>query len=140
MRGVTQHAEEVSKVHVVELTALKSTHSVLQEHFSKLQQDFCDLQQQHSALSAAMQKKNTEQHDTSVQYEVLIRENTRLIDEIKSLKDSLKEKDDDMRRNTTSHYDMLKQSMDEKNSLWNELRCVNTILLLEISHFLLLVK
>jgi len=110
------------KVYLMELTTLKSSHGTLQQQFEKSQQDYTDLNQQFNITSSALQKKSTEEHDVSVQHEVLIRENSRLTEEIKSLKEAVKEKEDDMRKNMTSHYDMLKQSMDEKNALWSELR------------------
>jgi len=116
-----KHNEEVMKVHILELTGLKSNHNLLQMQHVKLEQDYEDVQQQLATVSSTLHQKNSQQLDTSIQHEVLVRENVRLLEEMKSLKDSLKEKEEDMRSNMISHYDVLKQSMDEKNALWNEL-------------------
>lgn len=103
----------------------------MQAQISKLESDL----QRQSLEQQEFSKKNGASQDEIVQLrsqlrdaeqarDNLERDVNRLNDDVRMLRETVTKKDDDIRSSMTSVCELQRQAMEEKNSLWQELRLV----------------
>ena len=110
------------KLYHLEITTLKQSLEKLQIDFAKVVTENEEWAKKNATLQEDILQLKSDLKDAEVAKDMLDRDVSRLTQEVQHLKDSLNKRDDDFRSSMTSAYTIQKQALEEKNTLWNEIR------------------
>jgi predicted nucleic acid-binding Zn-ribbon protein len=114
--------EEASKLHKAEVTIFQNQITKLELELQRTMKDQEEYHKKNDNVQDEIYQMKTQVRDAEQLKETYEKEVYRLTEELKVLRETIIQKDDDLRQSMNSVYTMQKQVMEEKTSLWQELR------------------
>lgn len=123
---LSQQIETVTKLHTSELTLLQSQLTKAEVELDRFTKETENSNHKNSTFQTEVFSLKTQLYEVEQSRISLEKENIRLTEESRLLRESNALKDDDLRSSMHSVYELQKQVMEEKNSLWQELTSVTS--------------